>query len=289
MPKQLTSPNDLGLPFGLPGHMPAMPHIFLTLLVLSAYPTPMTNVKPFILLAITLGEIGGAQSFVLGFAKWLKQEGYPVTIACGDGTWLEQIAMQADIPTVRLTHMGRLIRPWRDLRACLELHRLFQRLRPDIVHLNSSKMGILGTLVARMSGVPRIVYRIGGWVFLEPLSPFMRSAYRIMERWIARLKDVIVCVHPGDTTQAAEQGIIPREGVCTVPNGIDLTTFLPSLSSRQEARDFFNISPHTFGFVTIAGWYPAKDLPHYLEACAHVHTEEPRAQFSDWEGMERKR
>ncbi len=239
----------------------------------------MTNAKPSIVLAITLGEIGGAQNFVLGFARWLQTQGYPVTLLLGDGTWLEQAAKEAGIRTIRLRHMGRAIHPIRDVRAFWELVRVFRQLRPDVVHLNSTKMGAVGSLAARFASVKRVVYRIGGWVFLEPLSPHTKSLYRFVERLSARWKDIIICVHPNDQLVAEQEKIRPRTATVTVANGINLSTFLPNLLSRDEARCELGLTKETFVFGTVAGFYPPKDLPRYIEACADVHKQFPTAEF----------
>lgn len=249
----------------------------------------MMNAKPHIALAITLGEIGGAQRFVLGFAKWLKQRDYLVTVVTGDGTWLEEMCQHEGIEVVKLKHFGRSISP-RDLLAFWELIRVFGRLKPDAIHLNSTKMGALGSLAARLVLTPRVVYRIGGWVFLEPLSQTTKNLYRRIERWGAKWKDVIICVHPGDEDVAKKEGITPRKQIVTIPNGINIATFDQQLIDREQARKELRIPTGAPVFGTVAGFYPPKNLPHYLDACAIVHRQIPKARFVLLgDGPERKR
>ena len=47
----------------------------------------------------------------------------------------------------------------------LELVRLIRRVRPDIVHANSSKAGVLGRLAAALTGVPARIFTVHGWAF----------------------------------------------------------------------------------------------------------------------------
>ena len=239
----------------------------------------MTNAKPHIALAITLGEIGGAQRFVLGFARWLTQRDYRVTLLVGDGAWLETACKQEGLAVIRLQHMGRSLNLVRDAQAFAELTRVLRTLKPDVIHLNSTKMGALGSLAARFVRVPRVVYRIGGWVFLEPLRPAVKALYRFIERVSARWKDVIICVHPADALLAAEARIRPRQRIDTVPNGIDMETFSQTLLGRDTARTQLNLAPDQFVFGTVAGFYPPKNLPRYLDACALVHAQLPNTRF----------
>ncbi len=248
----------------------------------------MVQAKKRIALAITLAEPGGAQLFLLGFAQWLKEQGHEVTILAGDGEWLFAQCRERNISTHRLRHMGRAIHPLRDARAFLELRRVLKKIKPDALHLNSTKMGIIGSVAGHAAQVPRIVYRIGGWVFLEPLSPLIKWIYLQAERWSARWKDVIVCVHPGDATLAQQFNIQPKKDVRVIANGIDLAMFDRDLKTREEARRELGLSDKTFVFGTVANFYPAKDLPRYLEACAQVHRAHPEARFLlIGEGMER--
>lgn len=248
----------------------------------------MNQAKRRMVLAVTLAEQGGVQEFLLQFAKYLQAQGHEVTILAGEGSWLFERAAEKGLATRRLVHVRRAIHPWHDVCAIFELRRVLQELRPDAVHLNSSKMGVVGSLAGRWAHVPRIVYRIGGWTFLEPLPALTRWLYRVVERLSARWKDIIICVHPGDASIAQSLHITPRLSLVAIPNGIDLARFETNLLSRTESRRVLGIDPDVFVFGTIANLFPAKDLPRYLEACALVHATHPETRFIIiGEGMER--
>lgn len=249
----------------------------------------MSHAKRRFVLAVTLAEQGGVQEFLLRFASFLQQQGHEVTLVTGEGRWLVEQARRQDIPLYQLRHMRRAILPWHDVMAFFELRRLLQTLNPDAIHLNSSKMGVIGSLAARSLCIRRIVYRIGGWVFLEPLSSFTRWFYLSIEKISARWKDTIICVHPGDQAVAKQQGIIPQQKIRVIPNGIDLPTFDAQLLSREEARRALSLKPDTIVFGTLANLFPAKGLVSYLDACAIIHKEFPEVRFLIiGEGPERK-
>lgn len=224
--------------------------------------------QPHIVLAITLAVPGGATSFVFDYAFWLKRKGFRVTVLAGEGTWLFERCKQADIPCLPVPFMQREIRPWLDLPAVFALAKLFRSLQPDVVHLNSSKMGVIGSLAARLARVPRVVYCIGGWAFLESLAPWKKRVYVIAERLTARFKDEIICLHPDDKQAGEEHHIRPREKITVIPNGIDLGALDRLRLSRNEARKELGLSQDRFVFGTIANFYPAKNLPVYLRHAA---------------------
>ncbi len=249
----------------------------------------MSHAKRRFVLAVTLAEQGGVQEFLLHFARFLQQQGHEVTLVTGEGRWLVEQAKHQDTPLHQLTHMRRAILPWHDVLAFFELRRFLKDLAPDAIHLNSSKMGVIGSLAARSLGIRRIVYRIGGWVFLEPLSSFTRWFYVWIERISARWKDVIICVHPGDETVAKQEHIIPRQEIRVIPNGIDLAAFDTRLLSREESRTALSLESTSFVFGTLANFFPAKGLLQYLETCAILHKEFPKVRFLIiGEGPERK-
>ncbi len=230
-----------------------------------------------IALAVTLAESGGVQQFLAGFSVWLKNQGHEVTVIAGDGDWLEERCRANNIPFIRLKKMGREIDPLRDPSAILELRRVLKELRPDAIELNSAKMSVVGSIAARLAGVPRVAYRIGGWTFREILPAHKLWLYRNAERLTGNLKDIIICVNPDDVRLANEVGIKAREAVIAVPNGIDLPKFDAALKSREVSREMLHASGFVFG--TTANFYPPKDLPRYLEACKIVYDAEPEARF----------
>ncbi|HVM90442.1 MAG TPA: glycosyltransferase, partial [Verrucomicrobiae bacterium] len=253
----------------------------------------MESAKMRIVLAVTLGEPGGVQQFLAGFGAFLKSLGHEVTVVSGDGDWLKLRCEALGLPYIRLQKMGREISPLRDLPAIAELKRIFTELKPDAVHLNSAKMGAVGSIAASLAKVPHVTYRIGGWTFREELPASKKWLYRRIEISTARFKDVIVCVHPGDEAIAREAGIKPRKRLVTVANGIDLAAFDKNLIARDIARQILlacngkNVcepgahapDEKTFLFGTVANFYPPKDLSRYLDACKLVHNAEPASRF----------
>jgi len=103
-----------------------------------------------ILYIITQGEWGGAQRYVFDLVNNLADI-FDITIAIGeidgDQALKSKVKSQkSKVKIVELKHLVRNISPVHDVLAIFELKKLYKTLKPDIIHLNSSKAGIIGSL-----------------------------------------------------------------------------------------------------------------------------------------------
>jgi glycosyltransferase involved in cell wall biosynthesis len=98
----------------------------------------------------------------------------------------------------------------------VELVRLFRRVRPDVVHLNSSKAGALGRLAAVVARVPVRVFTVHGWSF-SPHEGAAAYGYRLLERTLAPLAWT-VCVSQGDYAKAPWL----NGKAVVIPNAVDV-------------------------------------------------------------------
>ncbi|MFH1078173.1 MAG: glycosyltransferase family 4 protein [Patescibacteria group bacterium] len=219
-----------------------------------------------ILFLLTSSDWGGVQHFVVSMAEACLRQDMSVMVAAGEDGELGARCAERGIPYAKLATVRRAISPVHDLAAIHEIRDLIRGYRPDVVHLNSSKMGVIGSIAADLEHVPRTVYRIGGWAFLERVGALKRLLYLLSERWTAPKKDIIVTVHPGDEAVATREGICPRHRLVTIPNGIDLAAFDRDLLPRDEARKRLGLPLDATVIGTVANFYPAKNLPWYLEA-----------------------
>jgi glycosyltransferase involved in cell wall biosynthesis len=107
---------------------------------------------------------------------------------------------------------------------------VFHRARPDLVHLHSSKAGLVGRLSLR--GRLPTVFQPHGWSFY-PLRGSMRRAAVLWERFAARWAQVILCVSDSERQRGEAARI--RANWHVVPNGVEVDELRPG--DRAEARD----------------------------------------------------
>jgi glycosyltransferase involved in cell wall biosynthesis len=109
------------------------------------------------------------------------------------------------------------------------LAQVVRDVEPDLVHLHSSKAGLVGRLAVR--GRRPTLFQPNGWSFLAVDGP-AHTAARRWERFGARWTTTLVCVSAQEQQDGAANGVT---GPCrVVPNAVDLTRFSPS--DRDGAR-----------------------------------------------------
>jgi glycosyltransferase involved in cell wall biosynthesis len=187
--------------------------------------------KQKILFIVTKDDTGGAQKYVRDLTATLDQNRFESKILFGG----------RDIPS-----LSNRIRPLllfaNDWFAAFALFRAFLREQPDIVHLNSSKAGIVGSVAAMLYRSTHlrdpklhVVFTAHGWVFnpANHPSPIVRRCYAFLHRLSAYAQDAIICVSEFDRELALRFRIAPPRKLVTVLNGIDPDT---RFFSREAAR-----------------------------------------------------
>lgn len=158
--------------------------------------------------------------------------GYDVIGASAPGPWVPRLPALG-VAHQPLVHSTRSWAPVEDLRALVELWRLFRRLRPDIVHTHNPKPGVYGRIAARLAGVPVVVNTVHG-LYAQPVDRWARRLpVYALERLAATCSDVELVQGPEDLATLASIGV-PRRKLVHLGNGIDLTRFDATTVSPAE-------------------------------------------------------
>ncbi len=134
--------------------------------------------KPFVLHIITRASWGGAQRYVYDLATDTKE--YIQAVATETNGVLVDELRNEGVPVYPLSYSRRSILPLHDIRTFFDIVNLLRRVKPDIVHLHSSKMGVLGSVASRMLGVRKIVFTVHGWPHNENRSPSVRFIFKTL-------------------------------------------------------------------------------------------------------------
>ena len=187
---------------------------------------------------ITLSELGGAQSVVLNLANSLAKKHLVFVIAGGNGAMWSQLDKR--VKQIKIKSLRRSISPF-DFFVWIKLLYLRFKYRPDIVHLHSSKIGILGRLAFAKK---KIVYTIHGF-------DSIRVAYRKflpIEKLLKNRAKAIVAVSHYDYNNLISENI--KQNIFTVYNGITPISASKSLE--------FSTLPNRKTILTIARTDPPK-------------------------------
>jgi len=202
-----------------------------------------------ILYIITQGEQGGGQKYVLELAEKVAKE-HEVFVGIGrmengNDKWLFEKLESVGVKKgniFEIKNLQREIKPILDFKALLEMSRLFKMLNPDVVHLNSSKSGVVGA-VASIFTKTKVVYTVHGWVFLEPMNPIKKLIYISLEFISAMLRNYTIFITQKDIDAVALWPLFKGKGKL-IYNGIDESK-KENILSKEEGRKFiFEKIPH---------------------------------------------
>ena len=201
--------------------------------------------KKKILYVITKSVLGGAGKYVYDLATNLPKDKFEVFVAAGGEGPLAQKIGEAGIPYYQIINFQKGINVLKELLAYFEILRLLLKIKPDIVHVNSSKAGgIVGQAALDYRFLSfnfklKTVFTAHGWAFHESRPWWQIFLIRIFTTLTAFYYSKIICVSEFDRLSAIKNRVAPKRKLITVHNGIDFGDY--QFLEKEEARQKLNI------------------------------------------------
>lgn len=185
---------------------------------------------------IVLGVTADASLLLLlGFPEFLRDKGWDVHVVSGPGPRLDEVSSLEGI-TAHPLPMRRNPSPFHDLLSLGRWISLLMRIRPAVISTGTPKAGLLGSIAARVSGVPARVYHLRG-LRLETTSGAVFQVLRLFERVAAVASTRVLAVSPSLRDEFLSLGIAEPSKVHVLgsgsSNGVDLERFSPERWSAQ--------------------------------------------------------
>lgn len=228
-----------------------------------------------ILYVITKGNFGGAQRYVFDLATNLPKDQFDVAVTMGEGEILEKKLRDSDIRTIRTSSLQRDVNPLKEIRAFFELFKIFKEEKPDVVHLNSSKAGFLGSIAGRFAGIQKIVFTGHGWAFNENRSPLSKLFFLILHLKSIVLSHKTIAVSEKTYQEIAKFPLVKNK-LISIHNGIPHFEMLPQEEARRELGAQINAD---IWIGTISELHKNKGLDFTLRAFARVAKDRPGIAF----------
>lgn len=227
---------------------------------------------------------GGSQENTVLSCEGQAELGHDVHLAYGpifgpEGSYFDRandyVASNGNTITMHeVPNMVREISPMKDAKGYLELKKLIEELKPDVVHTHSSKAGVIGRAAAwavskrSKDKMPAVVHTIHGPPFHRYLPKWKNAVYVASERFAARRCHVIASVADAMTAQFRDAKIGRDEQFVTVRSGMETEKFLnPIVSETREAmRAELGFSDDDFVIGTVARLAEHKGHDDILDA-----------------------
>ena len=206
-----------------------------------------------ILQVITLCSLGGAQSVVINLSNILCKE-HEVIVAAGEGDGKMWDLLASSIKQEKIAFLHRALSPINEIKTFFALRSLYLKYKPDIIHLHSSKVGILGRIVFPKS---KIVYTVHGF-------DSIRVAYRRylpVERVLQTRCKSIVGVSKYDGENLQKEGII--NNISVIYNGL-------STPCKLKRNPFEHLNGYTHKVLCVARLSPQKKVDLFLDVASRL-------------------
>jgi len=187
-----------------------------------------------ILYGITKSNFGGAQRYVFELATEAKRMGHDVAVLSGGQGALVKNLTKEKIKVIALNELERDISIAKEFSSFLGILKILREERPDVFHINSSKMGGLGGLAGRLAGVRKIVFTTHGWAFNEPRPLWQKVIIKFFVWLTILLSHKTICVSE-KTRRDVEGWPFIKNKLIIINNGI-----------RE-----FNLTPRTDNSFTV--------------------------------------
>jgi hypothetical protein len=164
-----------------------------------------------VLQVITLADLGGAQSVLINLSECLINDGHEVIVVSESEGPMWDILPDA-IKKIKIKSLQRSIDFWKDLKVVIQLRKIYRQYRPDVIHLHSSKIGLLGRLAFPKS---KVVYTVHGF-------DSIRIAYRkflLIEKLLSNQAKYIVGVSQYDYNNFISEKL-KKDNISYIYNGV---------------------------------------------------------------------
>lgn len=222
-----------------------------------------------IIYTINRMDVGGSQTHLLQVFRLLDRDRFDPVLYClsGEGSLLGAVR-EAGVRIVDGRVRGGFVSP-AVIPATLRLARMFRREKPDIVHNYLLRANAVGSVAARLAGVPIVLaskrgcHEMRGWE--------LRGA-----RLGNSLSDCVTTNAEAVRDFVEQDESCPRAKMVVIPSGIDTDRFRPLPPSDFKARLGLRSDSPVVGIVT--RMRVRKGVEEFLAAMIRVRREFPGAQ-----------
>lgn len=181
------------------------------------------NTKIKILYIITKSNFGGAQRYVYDIVKNITKNNYEAIVALGGRGTLKDKLEKDGIKTISILNLKRNINIFSEIKVFFNLLKILKEERPDIAHLNSSKIGGLGALACRLVGIKKIIFTAHGWAYKEDRSIISKKIIKFLS-WITIILSHKTIVVSKDDYKNAPKLFVKRK-IIMIHNGVSEIDF----------------------------------------------------------------
>ncbi len=212
-----------------------------------------------VLYAVESMERAGAEQVVLSLVRGLDRDRFRPVVCCL--TERGELALEVEGLGVAVEALHK--HPHFDFPVVPKLVSVLRKHRVDIIHSHVWPANVWGRVVGRAVGAPGLV------VTEHNVDLWKRRPHFLLDRFLARFTNRIVCVSRAVERFYHERVGIPREKLTYVPNGIDPLPFAVDIDAAAVRRSL-SVPEEGPVVAIVARLLPQKDHRCLLQALARM-------------------
>jgi glycosyltransferase involved in cell wall biosynthesis len=250
-----------------------------------------------ILYFVTQGEQGGAQKYVADLANGIltspltRLRGVEVFVATGiqkesKDKWLFETLENSGVKKDNLFEIKNHVREIslvKDFLGLLDLIKIIRKVKPDVLHTNSSKAGLIGAIAGFLTRT-KTVFTVHGFFFLEPMGLPKKVLFIFIEFFSSLLRSFTILISEKDILVGKKFWILRNtEKFKLIYNGVDdklKENILDKESARKYIFEKIGIQDNAEKIIgTIANLYRTKGLEYFIDSAKLVLDKKPNTLF----------
>lgn len=190
-----------------------------------------------------------------GQLKYFSAQGYKVYLLAPKTKETVEFCAEENA-TLLPVDIKRDISLWADIKSLFVIYKHIKNVNPDVVNVGTPKMGLLGTLAAWLSGVPKRIYTCRGFRF-EHETGLKKRILKTLDKLAVSKAHYVICISDSVRQLGLQENMFSENKTVLFgkgsSNGLDLAFFNPELypaQVKQELKKNLDIqNKFVYGFV----------------------------------------
>lgn len=225
---------------------------------------------------ITKSSWGGAQKYVYELAKEQIKSSYVTVLAgkneLGTDAIFKNKLEEAGISLISLKNLGKKIKLTRELQILKQLVETLRVEQPEVIHLNSSKIGGLGALAGRIVGIPKIVFTIHGLPLFEDRNIISKILITIITYITILLSHEVITINKREYEFLSRWPLVKHK-LHLIYNAVGTIPFFSQEDARKKLLESmwlekkrYALAPQTIWIMSIGELVGNKGYAYLLKA-----------------------
>lgn len=225
------------------------------------------------------------ESFVLPLAKYLRKKGHCIEMAATPymprGQKPKFDILEKKGFKVHILDFDYHVRLFKDITAIARLFRFLLQNKFDIIHIQSSKAGVIGRIAAKLAGCPIVIYTANDFYYLDSsLGKTKKLFYFLAEKISAYFCDVMLFISDSVHKEAVDKKLKSENRMHYLGPPIqDYKSFTRNAAIVEQTRNKLDISKNDLLIGCVTRLVSNKGVDLFIQTAVELIKERSNLKF----------